>query len=210
MKNSSGTLKTILIFLCLSAGYIVNAQTGPPCAFQSLFTFEPGMNKMVVMDSINKTYKLKVVSRKTENIKSSTDGNPIVKEVVAYTIDGSACFKGHNSKLQLEFADDKLYKAYLSTVYSKSTYSELISNFNSLRSSIKPHWEFENGIKLSGKNTTGFGYMYARTKKTPILEQVTLQYTDYNTNDANSSYILEVVWANVTNTRMKGSASAKF
>jgi len=88
MKNSSVTLKTILILLCLSAGYIINAQTSPPCAFQSLFTFEPGMNKMVVMDSINKTYKLKVVSRKTENVKSTTDGNPIVKEVVAYKLMG--------------------------------------------------------------------------------------------------------------------------
>ena len=209
MKNSSVPLKAILILLCLSAGYIINAQTSPPCAFQSLFTFEPGMNKMVVMDSINKTYKLKVASRKTESIKSSTAGNPIIKEVVAYTVDESPCFKGQNSKLQLEFADDKLYKAYLSTVYSKSTQSEMITNFNSLRSSIKPHWEFESGIKLSGKNTTGFGYMYARTKTNPIMEQVTLQYTDYNTNDANSSYILEVVWANLSNTRMKGS-SAKF
>jgi hypothetical protein len=166
------------------------------------------MSKMIVMDSVNKTYNLTIFNRQVEKLPpyKATGGDSIVKEIIVYKIDESPCFKGHSSKLQLEFADDKLYKAYLSTTYPKSTYNEMISNFNSLRSSIKPHWQFESETKLSGGNIVGFGYDYSKTKKiTNKTEKVSLQYVDSKSNDPNSSYQLEVIWANLANTRMEGS-----
>jgi hypothetical protein len=200
--------KMILILFCFTACYVAKAQTTSPCAFESLFTFTPGMNKMTVMDSVNKTYKLDIFSRTVEKLPpyKGTGTDSIVKEIIVYKIAGSACFKGSDTRLQLEFADDKLYKAYLSTVYPKTNYNEMISNFNSLRNSIKPHWQFESGIKISGENLLGAGFDYSKTKKiTNKTEKVSLQYVDSKANDLNSSFLLEVIWVNLGNTRMQNS-----
>jgi hypothetical protein len=82
----------------------------------------------------------------------------------------------------------------------------MTSNFNSLRNSIKPHWKFESQITLSGDNFMGFGYDYSKTKKiTAKTEKVSLQYVDSKINDATGSYLLEVIWVNLANTRMDSS-----
>lgn len=200
--------RIIAMLFCFTANQITHAQNGTPCGFQSLFTFKPGMNKMIVMDSVNKTYNLTIVSRQIEKLPAykGTGGDSIIKETIIYNIDKSPCLTGRGSTIQLIFADDKLYKAYLSTAYSKNNHQQMISNFNSLRRSIKPQWEFENEVKLSGNNIIGFGYDYSRTKKITIkTEKVTLQYVDSKTNDLHSPYLLEVIWANLGNTRMEGS-----
>jgi hypothetical protein len=201
--------RIIAMLLCFTANQISYAQNGTPCGFERLFTFQPGMNKMIVMDSVNKTYNLTIVSRDIEKRAAyqGTSGDSIFQETIMYNIEKSPCFTGRRSTLQLFFADDKLFKAYLSTLYYKNNYQELISNFNSLRGNIKPHWEFENEVKLSGKNTIGFGYDYTRTKKvTNKTEKVTLQYVDLKTQDSHSPYLLEVIWANLQNTRMQDSS----
>src|SRR5205085_2724082 len=159
----------------------------------------------LVMELVNKTYNLTILSREIEKLPAykGTAGDSIFRETIMYNIEKSTCFTGRQSRLQLFFADDKLFKAYLSTVYSKNNYQELISNFNSLRSSIKPHWTFENEVKVSGKNIIGFGFDYTRTK--PVnnkMEKVTLQYVDLKTQNSHSPYLLEVIWANLANTRM--------
>lgn len=200
--------KIILILFCFISSAVVQAQNNIPCGFQRLFTFKPGMNKMTVVDSVNKTYKLSIISRKSEKLPpyKGTGGDSIIKEMIVYNIEGSPCFQGRGSRLQLEFADDKLYKAYISTSYPKSAYNEMVENFNMLRGSIKPHWKFENEIKLAGNNIIGFGFDYSKTKKATVkTEKVTLQYVDSKSNDQNSSYLLEVIWANLEGTRMEGS-----
>lgn len=199
----------IAMLFCLTASQISYAQNGVPCGFERLFTFQPGMNKMMVIDSVNKTYDLIIVSREIEKLPpyKDTGGDSIIKETIMYNIEKSVCLRGRSSKLQLIFADDKLFTAYLSTVYSKNSYQELVSNFNSLRGSIRPHWEFENEVKLSGRNTLGFGYDYTRSKKTTNkTEKVTLKYVDLKTQDSHSPYLLEIIWANLGNTRMEGSS----
>ena len=203
-------MSKIIIALLLS--YLVNtacAQVNQPCAFQSLFTFEPGMNKMIVLDSINKTYQqLNVVNHKITKLPpyKGAGGDSILKEVVTYNINGNSCFKGHNSKLHLEFADSKLYKAYIVTEYPKGDYQNMISNFNSLRGSIKPYWKFEKETKVTGTSMHGFGYDYTKVKNaSPKTEKVSLQYMDMQTNKNVGAYQLEVLWVNLANTRMESS-----
>src|SRR3954447_2033508 len=149
-------MRTIIAMLfCLIVNQFSYAQNGVPCGFERLFTFHPGMNKMAVMDSVNRAYKLTIVHREIKKLPAykGTSGDSIYQETIMYNIEKSTCFTGRRSNLQLFFADDKLFKAYLSTAYYKTNYQELVSNFNSLRGNIKPHWEFENEVKLSGKNT---------------------------------------------------------
>jgi hypothetical protein len=201
--------RIIALLFCFTANRFSYAQNGIPCGFEKLFTFQPGMNKMMVIDSVNRTYNLTILSRDITKLPAykGTAGDSIIQETFIYNIDKSTCFNGRRSTLELFFADDKLFKAYLSTAFYKNNYQELVSNFNSLRGNIKPHWEFENEVKLSGKNTIGFGYDYTRTKKvTNKTEKVTLQYVDLKPHDSHSPYLLEVIWANLVNTRMQDSS----
>jgi hypothetical protein len=201
-------LKIILI-LCLPALFVTtNAQQIQPCGFQKLFTIEPGTNKMTVLDLVNKSFKLTIVRRSMDKIPpyKTSGGDSIVQETMEYQTDSSACFKGKNTKLYLEFADSKLYKAYFVTEYSKAAYQEMVSNFNSLRNSIKTFWKFEKEIKISGNNTIGFGYDYMNTEaSSPKANKVSLQYMDPKITDKNDPYQLEVLWANLDNTRMETS-----
>src|SRR5436305_9875602 len=107
-------LKTILI-LCLSVLVVTtNAQQIQPCGFQKLFTIEPGTNKMTVLELVNKSFKLAIVRQSMDKIPpyKTSGGDSIVRETMEYQTDSSACFKGKNTKIYMEFADSKLYKAY--------------------------------------------------------------------------------------------------
>jgi hypothetical protein len=197
-------VKFTLFFLTLACS--IHAQQ--TCAFQKLFTFKPGMSKMVVLDSVNKTYQLAIADTKTQKLPpyKNSGGDSIVNEIISYKIDNSPCFRGTNTKLFLEFADNKLYKAYIVTEYSKTAYQDMISNFNTLRSSIKPYWKYEKEVKISGDNFLGFGYDYTKQKNATLkTEKVSLQYVDVQTNNSATTYQLELLWANLENTRMEGS-----
>ncbi len=199
--------RIIFVFCLFTFAYTTNAQT-PTCGFQRLFTFKPGMSKTVVLDSVDKTYQLPVTEKRIEKLPpyKETGGDSIVNEIIVYDIKNSSCLKGSDTKLFLEFADDKLYKAYFVTEYSKSAYQDMIDNFNSLRGSIKPFWKYEKSIKLSGENMIGFGYDYSKVSRSTLkTEKVSLQYVDVQTNNSSSPYQLEILWANLEGTRMEGS-----
>ena len=201
-------LKIILVLILPALVIATNAQQIQPCGFQKLFTIEPGMNKMTVLDSVNKSFKLTIVRQSMDKIPpyKTSGGDSIVRETMEYQTDSSACFKGKNTKLFLEFADSKLYKAYFITEYSKAAYQDMVSNFNALRNSIKSYWKYEKEIKISGNNTLGFGYDYTNTQKpSSKTEKVSLQYYDPQINDQKVPYQLEVLWANLENTRMETS-----
>jgi hypothetical protein len=201
-------LKTTLVLLVSTLVYSANAQESTPCGFQRLFKFKPGMTKAVVLDSVNKTFQLTINKQQVEKLPpyKGTGGDSIIKEVISYKADSAPCFKGRNSTLYLQFADNKLYKAYLVTEYPKSAYQEMITNFNSLRGSIKPYWKYEKETKISGNNTLGFGYDYTKVEKpTNKTEKVSLQYVDQQTDKSNVPYLLEVLWVNLANTRMESS-----
>jgi hypothetical protein len=199
----------ITLIVCLSALVVTaKAQQIQPCGFQKLFTIEPGTNKMTVLDTMNKSFNLTIVRQSMDKIPpyKTSGGDSIVLETIEYQTDSSACFKGKDTKLYLEFADSKLYKAYFLTEYSKTAYQDMVSNFNSLRSSIKSYWKYEKEIKISGNNKLGFGYDYMNTEEpSSKTEKISLQYYDPEINNPNVPYQLEVLWANLENTRMETS-----
>ena len=201
--------KSILIFIfILTNGLFLHAQDTQTCGFEALFNIKAGMGKEEVMGLISKNYPAKLINTEVEHLPpyKGSGGGPITKETLSYTRDTTPCFNGRNTTLQLEFADNKLFKAYIKTIYPKSDYQGMVANYNSLRNVIKAKWAYEKGIKIAGDNTMGYGYNYTKTKSTnKKTEKVSLQYVDYKTNDPNSNYILEVLWANLSNTRMENS-----
>ena len=203
--------KLLLVIIAAAFSGLLHAQT-QPCAFEDLFTIRPGMSKPAVVDTINNNYNVTLV--KTESEKrppyKSSGGDSIFLETLTYKASGidKGCFHGSNSVFRMDFADNKLYKAYIGTEYSQAQYADLMSNFTSLRKSIKKSWKYESEVKVSGSNVEGFGYSYTKTeKKTSKPETCTLQYVKMKGNSPSADkYVLEVVWANLQNTRMEGSA----
>jgi len=200
--------KSILIFIfILSNSALLYAQDTSNCGFEVLFNIKAGMSKGEAMDLLGKDYQANLVTRELEKLapyQGSTDS--IVNERLIYTRDVTPCFNGANTKVQLEFADNVLFKAYISTTYPKTSYEDMMANFNSLKKVIKAKWTYEKEIKISGENMLGFGYDYTKTKKTTAKpEKISLHYIDYETNNPTSNYILEVLWANLKNTKMNSS-----
>jgi len=186
----------------------LHAQDTLTCGFETLFALKAGMSKPEIIDFINKNYPSNLVNTQIEKLPpyNGTGGDSIVKEILSYQRETTPCFRGRNTLLQLEFADNKLYKAYISTEYPKTSYQDMVSNYNFLRNVIKSKWVQEKGIKLSHANIVGFGYDYTKSKiPTQKIEKVTLQYVDAATNDPKTNYLLEVLWVNLKNTRMEGS-----
>jgi len=195
----------VLVILC---SFSLHAQDTLTCGFETLFTIKPGMNKIDVMDLVKKNYDAILVNSKMEKLPpyKGTGGDSILKEILSYKRDVAPCFRGTNTLLQLEFADNKLFKAYISTEYPKSGYEDMMSNYNFLRGVIKKKWKYERGTKLSGGDIVGFGYDYANTKKpTNKTEQISLQYIEPVPNKPNSNYLLEMLWVNLKDTRMESS-----
>jgi hypothetical protein len=203
--------KSILLSLfILGNSLFLHAQDTSTCGFETLFTIKAGMSKAEVMDLINKKFQgsLRLVNTRAEKLPpyKGSGGDSIIKEIFSYKRDSSPCFHGRNTLLQLEFADNKLYKAYISTEYSKTAYQDMMTNYNFLRNVIKVKWPYEKETKLSGGNIIGFGYDYTKTKTTTNkTEKISLQYVDSRTNDQATPYLLEVLWANLANTRMQSS-----
>jgi len=201
--------RPILIFvLFLGMSFPLLAQDTLTCGFETLFTIKAGMAKSDVVAFIDNNYKAALVDNHMEKIPpyKGGKGDSIIKEILSYKADQQTCFHGRNTLFQLEFADNKLFKAYLSTMYPKTEYENMIANYNSLRNVIKSKWAYEKEIKISGDNMVGFGYDYTKTKSTnKKTEKVSLMYIDSRSNDPASNYLLEVLWANLKNTRMEGS-----
>ena len=199
---------TLLCFLIFGNSMFLNAQDSLTCQFEKLFKIKAGMAKPDVVAYIADNYKATLVNTDVSKLPAykGSKGDSIVKEILSYKPDQQTCFNGRNTLFQLEFADNKLYKAYMSTMYPKSQYQDMITNYNSLRSVIKTEWAYEKEIKISGDNMVGFGYDYTKTKSTnKKTEKVSLMYVDSRSDDPTGNYLLEVLWANLSNTRMQNS-----
>jgi hypothetical protein len=201
--------RSILIFiLILGNSFSLHAQDTLTCQFERLFKIKAGMTKTDVVAYIGDNYKATLINTDVSKLPpyKGSKGDSIIKEILSYKPDQQTCFNGRNTLFQLEFADNKLYKAYLSTMYPKSQYQDMIANYNSLRNVIKTEWAYEKEIKISGDNMAGFGYDYTKTKKTgKKTEKVSLMYVDSRSDDPSGNYLLEVLWANLANTRMESS-----
>src|SRR4051794_26053731 len=150
----------ILLFFFMLSNLFCYSQDTLQCGFERLFTIKPGMDKAQVMDLVNENNYGKFSRTQIEKLPpyKGSGGDSILKEILIYTPTSVRCFKGNNTLLKLEFADNKLYKAYISTEYPKASYKEMISNYNLLRDVIKAQWPYEKEVKLSSEKIVGFGY----------------------------------------------------
>src|SRR6476620_6856170 len=197
--------RSILTLMYISGSLFLHAQDSLTCGFETLFTIKAGMDKAEVMALMNKYYPSNLV--KTEMVKlppyKGSGGDSIVKETLTYKRDITPCFKGLNTLLKFEFGDNKLYKAYIMTEFPKTAYQDMMSNYNFLRNVIKAKWTYEAATKMAEGTIVGFGYDYTKTEKpTNKTEKVSLQYVDRATDNNNINYLLEVLWANLQNTRI--------
>lgn len=170
------------------------------------------MTKARIIDTVKQLYRLAMVREVKENFRPSyiKPGTPsIAKEVITYRIDSGSCFKGRNTFVRFEFADDMLYKAYISTSYNQQEYSEMAANFDALRKSVQQNFKYEKGIKIDKKDLKSIGYMYSKTKTQELKPNVvTLQKLQNLTTSSASpnGYTIEIIWANLAGTRLERSA----
>ena len=200
----------LLIFIVLSPCFI-NAQSQPKnyCQFERLFTVEPGMNMPSAIAQLQKNSKITLLKQMSDKFKpySKAGGDSILHETVIYRIDSNECLKGGNNSIKFEFADGKLYKAFLETYYGQNDYADMMANFDFLHKEILKHWKYEKEIRLDGETVQGFGYNFYKTlDKKAKLDMCTLQYVKISgSNPGNDKYVLEILWANLNNTRMENS-----
>jgi hypothetical protein len=138
----------------------------------------------------------------------ASGGDSIVHDVVTYRIDSSDCFHGRNNSIKFEFADGKLYKAYLESSYGKSEYADMMSNFDLLHTEISKSWKYEKQITITGGTAAaGMGYIFNKTQdKKAKLNMCQLQYVKTDSRSVSTDmYKLEVLWVNLNNTRMENS-----
>ena len=141
---------------------------------------------------------------------ANAGGDSILHETVTYRIDSSECLKGKKSTVKFEFADGKLFKAFIETTYGTNEFNELMANFDFLHNEIKKQWKFEHAISVGGGSSAeGSGYIFNKTTdaKKAKLDMCMLQYIkNNNSNPNNVNYTLEILWANLNNTRMESSS----
>ena len=179
------------------------------CGFEKLFTVEAGMDMPSAITRLKSNSKITLLNQTARKIKpyANTGGDSILHETVTYRIDSSECFNGRDNSIKFEFADGKLYKAFLETMYRASEYADMMSNFDYLNKEITPHWKYKKDFKLSGGSMQGFGYNFTNTNdKKAKTNMCSLQYVkEIGSNPSLDKYRLEVLWANLNNTRMENS-----
>ena len=202
-------MRSLMLFLMFCTfSFYAYSQDSLTCNFETLFTIKPGIDKSDAVQLITKNNLATLTNTRMEKMPpyKGTSGDSIIREILIYRPNGTRCFKGSNTMIQMEFADNKLYKAYISTEYPKSAYHEMLENYSFLRSVIKATWPYESSLKVTANNTVGFGYNYTKTKKpTNQAEIISLQYLDFDVKSLTTNYLLEVIWANLKNTRMQNS-----
>jgi len=199
--------RNLFLLIALFCFSVASAQS-PKCAFEFLFKIKPGMQKAAVLDSVSKVVAASQIQSTIEKLPpyKGTGGDSITKEIVVYLVEKPVCFYGLQTKFQLEFADDKLFKVYISTEFGREYFQELTANFNDLRKVIRSQWPFEKATRLLSANLHGSGYEFTKTKKvTTKTEKIIVQYVDPDLKNSKAKYLLEVLWANLKNTRMEGS-----
>jgi hypothetical protein len=195
----------LILITCLPC--FVIAQT--TCYFEKLFTITPGMDMPSAVAKLQAFSKITLLNQTTDKFKpyANSGGDSILHETVIYHFDSSECLKGKDNSVKFEFADGKLYKAFLETVYGNNEFADMMTNFDFLHKQILQTWKYEETIKLQGERIQGSGYNFYKTQdKKAKLDMCTLQYIKTNTgNPTNDNYRLEIVWANLNNTRMENS-----
>jgi hypothetical protein len=195
-------MKTVFLLLsCLICSYCAPAQLNVSCAPERLFSLREGLSKEAVADSIKSMYNIvssnSYIQRAAETGRSA---NTAIKETVIYTIKAGACINGTNGKLQFEYVNNKLQKAYLQTIFARADYYDMLDSFNILRNMIKPGWEREKEFKQSADNLVSTGYDYSKAKQSKSkTEKISLQYISTKPGKGYGIYLLQLTWVNTGN-----------
>ena len=179
------------------------------CLFEKLFTVKPGMDMPSGVAALQQLSKVTLIDQVTEKWKpyANTGGDSILHQTLTYRIDSTVCFKGRENKVKFEFADGKLYKAYIETIYRAHEFPDMMSNFDALHKQILKSWKIEKSMTMHSEDMEGFGYNFYKTlDKNVKLDMCTLQYiTNKGKTPGNDEYHLEMLWVNLNNTRMENS-----
>lgn len=202
---------TALLLLVTFLHFNSNAQQTIRCSFEKLFSAKPGTDMPSAITQLQAYNQITLVNQTSVKLKpyANTGGDSILHETVTYRIDSSECLKGQKSMVKFEFADGKLFKAFIETTYATNEYNEMMANFDFLHNEIKKQWKYEHKITVGGGSSAeGFGYVFNKTtdNKKAKLDMCMLQYIKNNINSNNANYTLEILWANLNNTRMESSA----
>ncbi|RFM30334.1 hypothetical protein [Deminuibacter soli] len=199
---------TLVAALLLCGRLFAQQTASSTCNFSLLFSVHPGEDKNTVIGELKQAYRVTLVNTVSNSIKPEyipATQDSILVETMTYTLDSSACFQGHTRTLRISFADNKLFKVYVSAEFSKDQFDELNTNLEALRKNIQQTYPYERGIKIKSNDISGFGYTYTKQKNGKgKLEAVTVQYVLQNLpGTPRQFYLLELTWSNLNNTRMQ-------
>jgi hypothetical protein len=207
----------LTFFAILPCFAMAQAKKKPPtetspkqlCLFEKLFSVKPGMDMAAGVAALQQFSKITLLDETTEKLKpyANTGGDSILHQTLTYRIDSIVCFKGRDNTVKFEFADGKLYKAYIETIYLQNEFPDMMTNFDLLRKQILKSWKIEKKITIQGEGTEGIGSSFYKTlDKNVKLDMCTLQYVKTKGNSpGNDKYHLEMLWVNLNNTRMQNS-----
>jgi hypothetical protein len=217
---------TVVLILIISFPFILNAQakskpqsknktqskdTAQPkemCVFERLFNLKSGMDMPAAVAALSKSSKMRMISQSSEKLKpySKTGGDSILHQTITYKVDSAQCLHGKDDYVRFEFADGRLYKAYIETTYDDYEFADMMTNFDYLHKDILRLWKYEKQITISGNNTQGTGYNFYKTlDKNVKLDMCNLQYVKVPSGTGKDKYKLEILWVNLNNTRMENS-----
>ncbi len=205
MKRNYALLLLILLPALLNAQ--AKSTKTQACEFEKLFSLKPGMNMPATIALLNQYSRITLLSQTEEKIKPyANGGDSILHQLVSYRVDSSQCLHGRNNLIKFEFADGKLYKAYIESSYGKNEFTDMMSNFNFLHTEILKSWKYEKQITITG-GTSGMGYIFNKTQDKKVkVDMCQLQYIKTDSRNVETEmYKLEVLWVNLNNTKMENS-----
>jgi hypothetical protein len=200
--------KPILLFIFTISLCCNKAIAQEACDFEKLFSTKPGMDMPSVVAILQQNSKITLISQQSETLKArggTNSGDSILHMTLTYRVDSSNCLHGRKDLVKFDFADGKLYKAYIETDYSQHEFANMMSNFDHLHKRILQSWPHEKTITIKGDGIEGFGYdFYKTTDKNAKANMCELQYIKTRSgNPPEDNYKLEILWVNLNNTRME-------
>lgn len=185
------TILSLLAFILFSCSSM--AQEISTCIFDRLFSLKEGLSKEAVTDSIRNMYNIDPVN---------SNGSALI-----YKAGAIACFKGSGIRLQFEFVNNTLRKAFIQTEFARADYYEMLDNFNALRNMIKPGWVHEKEIKYAMDNLVSTGYDYSKARQVKSqADKISLQYISTKPDKGYGIYLLKLSWINSSATGIESIA----
>jgi len=194
-------MKTIIIFL-IGFFFIIDAeaQENIYCGLEKVFMLNNGLSKEAVIDSIKNNYHITPFNIIAGNSEATDNKNSSTQNLLIYKIQNNECFHGSNTKLQFEFINNKLVKAFIETEFARVDYYDMLDNFNVLRNELRQNWQHEKETKSTSGTLISTGFDYSKAKDTKsIADRISLHYINTKPGNGYGIYLLQLNWINTTN-----------